>query len=87
MRKRKQKQNKMCNQSSFDLITCTLIIMYYDDGMTECTEDDWQLSPECFFFLFFFSFSKLLLKSGRRMLKKSIIILIIMIIQVVLLPP
>lgn len=45
--KKKNKMSKMCNRSCFDLITCTLIIVYYDDGMTECTEDDWQLSPEC----------------------------------------
>lgn len=75
---------EVCTQPRCGLITCTLIIVYYDDDMTECTEDDWQLSLECWSLFFFF---KLLSGNGCRMLKKSIIILIIMIIQVVLLPP
>lgn len=86
---KKPEQNvKMCTQSCCGLITCTLIIVYYDDDddMTECTEDDWQLSWQCWAFVLFFK-KKMLLGNGCRMLKKSIIILIIMIIQVVILPP
>lgn len=51
------KQNvKTCTQSCCGLITCTLIIVYYDDDMTECIEDDWQLSLECWSFFVFFCF-------------------------------
>lgn len=74
-----------CTQSRRGFIKCTFIIVYYDDDMTECTDDDLSyLNSVDRFFCFFL---KTAIGKQHQDAKKSIIILIIMIIEVVLLPP
>lgn len=67
----KQEQSRApCTQTRHGFIKCTFIIVYNDDDMTECTDDDSCYLNGVDLFL------NLLLGSNIRMLKKSIIILI-----------
>lgn len=72
-KKKKVKQPRApCTQSCCGLIKCTFIIVYYDDDMTECTEDDWRYlnSVDLFFF-------NLLLGNSIRMLKSLLLSLLL----------